>query len=246
MSPRWLSSRQSAWGGASTAPSGSGLKPIIGVALVVFLVGALAGYALGASGRTGADETHDVDAAVIDPADSSLAAVAAAAKSPDGAVKAATAIVTGLPNLALQTASQQQSTVQRLLARNAEPNLAADLQKVLSLGSDVLIKPGAELTSRVFIAPLSYRVAMQGDSRATVTIWYVIVIADSVGPEFESIWSNDVLQLAWEDGWRVASFKTNEGPTPPLVSTGGKFSTYNDLVPVVNGGAAYRYAISRR
>jgi hypothetical protein len=65
--------------------------------------------------------------------------------------------------------------------------------------------------------PVGYRVERFSRSSATIAIWYVAIVGSGATVQPQQSWRTQDVSLVWEDGaWKVASFRSSAGPTPPL------------------------------
>ena len=54
-------------------------------------------------------------------------------------------------------------------------------------------------------------------SQATVAVWYVGIVGSGATVQPQQSWRTQVVSLVWESGaWKVSSFASAAGPTPPL------------------------------
>jgi hypothetical protein len=81
------------------------------------------------------------------------------------------------------------------------------------LGADTVPKPVIVLRS----FPAGYRVEQFTPDEATIAIWYVGIVASGATLQPQQSWRTQRVALVWEDGaWKVSSFESSPGPTPPL------------------------------
>jgi len=64
---------------------------------------------------------------------------------------------------------------------------------------------------------VGYRVERFSRDQATVAIWYVGIVGSGATVQPQQSWRTQLVSLVWEDGaWKVSSFASSPGPTPPL------------------------------
>ncbi len=242
-------SRQSTWGLSS--PQDNSPRTLYIAAFVILLVGVLAGYVIRGVGDSSSPTaapnkptSTDTQAStsVINPA---LAGIDTAGQTQGGAVKAATSFISGFTELALKSGAEQREVLSSILDPTADPKLTTGLLSTLTLGKQRLQTGTGPITAKLLTAPISYKVTMQGDDRATVVVWYVTVYLDSNGSKLEATWANAEVSLHFTDKWRIVTFVPKDGPTPPVYAGQPKPSVYNDVVPLLQGGSAYRSALAR-
>lgn len=246
MAPRWLSPRQSAWG--TSAERTLPLRFALVGGVVTLFLGAGIGLALGGDGSDGAPAP--VVRAPRGPfvIDAAVGAVRLPEQSPEGAVQAATSFITGFPQASLLGPPQQRELLEEALLKQPDPAFARNVELGMKAQRQQLIGlPGAErpLTARLVVSPASYRVDMTAPDRARVQIWNMAVLVEGSVNEVQSSWSTADLQLVWQDHWRVASYRTRNGPTPRLYSDLAAVSSFEEVTTVFNGFQAYRYATAR-
>jgi len=229
------------------------LKTLIVGGLVVLLFGAAIGYFShgGSSKPKNAPAPKGTPAAqvAIQPL---FVNVTDGAQTAEGATKAFTSFVSGFPASALTKPDDRDKLINNFLAPNADAGLADRLQVTLEqIRERIVGPPGAEHppAASLVTSPLTYKVDMNGTNQATVSIWYVSVIANANGPsagtaDVESTWTTATAKLMWTDHWRMTSYSSVNGPTPPLTSEGGRTSEYNDVIGTLNGFKAYRSALA--
>ena len=77
--------------------------------------------------------------------------------------------------------------------------------------------------------PVGYRVERFSPDEAAVSVWYVGIVGSGATVEPQQSWRTQKVSLVWERGaWRVASFASAPGPTPPL-STAEPVESAGDL-----------------
>ena len=68
--------------------------------------------------------------------------------------------------------------------------------------------------------PVGYRVEQYSPVEATIAVWYVGIVGSGATVQPQQSWRTQTVTLVWEDGgWKVSSFASSAGPTPPLATT---------------------------
>ncbi len=170
-------------------------------------IGAQHQAAIGTRVTSGADVVPDPAGAPRPSSRTQAAAVEAAVRSItafDGdvlldPVRAAT-VVTRIASLASRS---------RLIAAFTE----ASIQTRAKLGADTAPRPVIVLRS----VPVGYRIDRFSPDEATVAVWYVGIVASGATVDPQQSWRTQIVALVWERGaWRVSSFESSSGPTPPV------------------------------
>lgn len=151
------------------------------------------------------------------PSDS---ASATSTRSPAGAVAAAARSITAFDGDVLLEPVRLRAVVVRIASRASRPQLLAafaeaSAQTRAKLGADTAPKPVIVLRS----VPVGYRVERFSPDEATVSVWYVGIVGSGATVPPQQSWRTQVVSLVWEAGaWKVSSFASSPGPTPPLTS----------------------------
>ena len=147
-------------------------------------------------------------------------ASATSTRSPAGAVAAAARSITAFDGDVLLEPARLRAVVVRIASRASRPQLLAafaeaSAQTRAKLGADTAPKPVIVLRS----VPVGYRVERFSPGGATVSVWYVGIVGSGATVPPQQSWRTQVVSLVWEAGaWKVSSFASSPGPTPPLTS----------------------------
>lgn len=236
-------SSHSAWGLSSERELGP--KTLVVVGAVCLLLGSLLGWAVKGGGGDGSDSGDEASqsALVIAPV---IDGVSEAPQTEAGAVKAATALITGFPNLSVQTSATQGVQLGKLVAPDANVDVMPILQSSLQQFRDTFMgSAGAERrpVARITVTPVTFKTEMISPNRARVQVWYTTVLIDPARSHVESTWNTADVQLGWTDHWRVVAFNTLLGPTPQPYAPNAIVSEYGDVVKVFDGFKAYSSAV---
>lgn len=188
----------------------------------IFVVGLIAGNLLAAAASPGAVRSRPV---APDPADgagprSVVDEVPVGfARSPEGAVAAATSYLTTLSErlMALPPPARE-AALRRMLSPGAPGDLTAQLGRATaSIDGARRAAAGGKGASRAFIRnlPVAYRVRAFTDERASVVVWSNAVwVIDGIATPGQA-WATTTLELVWAgDDWRLWSVASSDGPTP--------------------------------
>jgi hypothetical protein len=135
-----------------------------------------------------------------------------------GAVAAAAASVELLDGPALLDSIRIRRLVDRLAASNARDGLAraykqGAAQARARLATDSVPAPVVILRA----ALVGYRIDSFTPSAATVAVWRVGIVGSGATVPPQQSWRTETVSLVWEHGaWKVTSFASAPGPTPPL------------------------------
>lgn len=254
MAPFGLSSRQSGWGQAASGgrTNGSGGLNIggrgpIATAGILLFIGAIIGFGLAS---VGGDGSPTASSDLLIPY--SVEDIEAADKTEAGAIKAATALLIGLPELSVRPAE----TVDAVLTNNlVVPEQNPDVRPAVEEAIEALrvrLLPSSQNgvgspigTAKILVVPAAYRARVIDDNNITVQIWRLSLYLESSGAVAQGVWTTDDVGLVWDgEQWRVAGYGQTLGPTPPLYSPEGAASNYADIQTVLNNAFAYRPALA--
>jgi hypothetical protein len=138
-------------------------------------------------------------------------------RTEEGAVAAAASAVELLDGPALLDSARIRRLVGRIAASSARSALeaayaqgAAEVRSRLALDS----APAPVVILRSALA--GYRVESYTPSAATVAIWRVGIVGSGASVQPQQSWRTETVSLVWEHCWKVTSFASTPGPTPPL------------------------------
>lgn len=140
------------------------------------------------------------------------------ARTPAGAVAAAAASVELLDGPALLDSTRIRRLVYRLAASDTRDGLARAYEQGAArararLAADSVPAPVVILRA----ALVGYRIDGFTPSAATVAIWRVGIVGSGATVQPQQSWRTETVSLVWEHGdWKVGSFASAPGPTPPL------------------------------
>jgi hypothetical protein len=159
---------------------------------------------------------------------------ARSARTPDGAVAAATRSITAFDGSVLLDPARLNALVTGIASRSNRPQLLAAFAEA---SAQTRAKLGADTTPRPVImlrtVPLGYRVERFSAANATVSVWYVGIVGSGATVEPQQSWRTQTVSLVWEHGaWKVTSFASVPGPTPPL-STSEPAASPGDLFSAI-------------
>jgi hypothetical protein len=139
-------------------------------------------------------------------------------RTPAGAVGAAARSITAFNGDVLLEPARLRAVVARIASLASRPRLIAaftqaSAQTRANLGADTVPQPVIVLRS----VPVGYRVEQFSRDQATVAVWYVGIVGSGATVQPQQSWRTQVVYLSWEAGtWKVDSFESSPGPTPPL------------------------------
>jgi hypothetical protein len=140
------------------------------------------------------------------------------ARTPEGAVAAATAYVAALGGPAILDPAAVRTTLTAIASSESREGLirayelaAAQARKRLGAGT------ASDPTVVFRTAPVGYRVDGFQRRGATVSVWRVGIVGSGATVQPRQSWRTETLSLVWEDGsWKVDAVRSAPGPTPPL------------------------------
>jgi hypothetical protein len=198
---------------------GSHVLLVAAGAAVVFAVGIVIGTRLGSpehpSGRVVTERAAPPTSAAQAPG---RHANAASARTRAGAVAAAARSITAFAGDVLLEPSRLRTVVGRMTSSASRAQLIevfdeASAQTRAKLGADTVQRPVIVLRA----VPVGYRIEHYSQQAATVAVWYVGVVGSGATVQPQQSWRTQTVTLVWEDRvWKVSSFDSSAGPTPPL------------------------------
>jgi hypothetical protein len=135
-----------------------------------------------------------------------------------GAVVAAAHSITAFDGDVLLHPTRLRAVVARIASTESRAELTAafdeaSAQTRAKLGAGTAPAPVIVLRS----VPVGYRIERFSNSGATVAVWYVGIVGSGATVRPQQSWRTQVVSLVWENGaWKVNSFHSSAGPTPPL------------------------------
>jgi hypothetical protein len=138
-----------------------------------------------------------------------------------GAIAAAAHSITAFDGKVLLEPARLHAVVERIASAESRSRLIesfeqASVQTRASLGADTVPHPVIVLRS----VPIGYRVEQFSSNKATVAIWYVGIVGSGATIQPQQSWRTQVVSLRWEhEVWKVSSYESSSGPTPPLSTT---------------------------
>jgi hypothetical protein len=154
-------------------------------------------------------------------ADPPRPATRSTARTRAGAVRAAALSITAFDGEVLLEPARLRALVSRIASRTARPQLIAafseaSAQTRAKLGADTVPRPVIVLRS----VPVGYRVEHFSPDEATISVWYVGIVGSGATVQPQQSWRTQLVELVWQSGtWKVRSFASSQGPTPPLSSS---------------------------
>jgi hypothetical protein len=197
--------------------SGGVLVRIAG-ALVLVGVGVVIGTGITSSRHTTAASV--VTVTVTNPGRRPPAQGAPASPVPTraSAVAAAAQSVTAFDGRVLLDPNRVEAVVNRIASSGSRASLLSAFEQASAqtrekLGAGRAPSPVIVLRS----IPLGYRVVRYSAQQATIDVWYVGIVGSGATVQPQQSWRTQDVTLVWENrAWKVSSFGSTDGPTPPL------------------------------
>jgi hypothetical protein len=139
-----------------------------------------------------------------------------------GAVAAAAAAVEALDGPAVLEPNRIGRLVKQLAASGARGGLARAYEQGAAQARARLATNSVPAPVVILRAVLvGYRLDSFTPSAATVAVWRVGIVGSGATVQPQQSWRTETVSLVWEEGdWKVASFASTPGPTPPLPNVG--------------------------
>jgi hypothetical protein len=144
--------------------------------------------------------------------------VSASVPTRAAAVAAAAYSITAFDGTVLLSPKRVEAVVTQIASAESRPTLLSAFEQASEqtrekLGSGTAPSPVIVLRS----IPVGYRVEHYSIQQATVAIWYLGIVGSGATVPPQQSWRTQVVSLVWEnDAWKVGSFRSSDGPTPPL------------------------------
>ena len=156
---------------------------------------------------TNAARTPPGHHAAATPAPTRASAVAAAAQS-----------ITAFDGTVLLNPNRVEAVVKRIASAESRANLLSAFEQA---GAQTREKLGAGTAPLPVIVlrsfPVGYRLVRYAPPQATVDVWYVGIVGSGATVQPQQSWRTQAVSLVWENNaWKVSSFRSSDGPTPPL------------------------------
>jgi hypothetical protein len=145
------------------------------------------------------------------------------ARTSQGAATAATAYVGALDGPALLDARRLQTTLAAIASVESRAALVRAYEQAATQTRERLgVGTAPEPMLILRAVPVGYRIDRFTRNAATVSLWRVGIVGSGATVEPQQSWRTETVSLVWErGGWKVASFRSSAGPTPPLAPSAG-------------------------
>lgn len=199
-------------------PASRSVPVKIAGALVLMGIGFAVGTGISSSRRTTAGSVATVT--ITNPARTTPGRQIPASPVPTraGAVAAAARSITVFDGTVLLDPSRVEAVVKRIASAESRASLLSAFEQASAqtrekLGAGTAPSPVVVLRS----IPLGYRMVRYSTHKATVAVWYVGIVGSGATVQPQQSWRTQDVTLVWEDNaWKVSSFASSDGPTPPL------------------------------
>lgn len=200
--------------------------PLVLVAILLLAVGVAIGRRTGTSGSE-ARPTVTVTVSAAEAGTGSSAEESAStpnpqpsgfARTPEGAVAAATAYVAALGGPAILDPAAVRTTITAIASAGSRDDLVRAYELAAAQARERLgVGTSSDPVVVLRTAPVGYRVDGFHRRAATVSIWRVGIVGSGATVEPRQSWRTETVSLVWEDGtWKVDAVRSSPGPTPPL------------------------------
>jgi hypothetical protein len=139
-------------------------------------------------------------------------------RTSQGAAAAATAYVGALDGPALLDASRLRTTLAAIASVESRAALVRAYEQAATQTRERLgVGTAPEPVLILRAVPVGYRIDRFTRDAATVSLWRVGIVGSGASVEPQQSWRTETVSMVWErGGWKVASFRSSAGPTPPL------------------------------
>jgi hypothetical protein len=199
-------------------PASRSVPVKIAGALVLVGIGVAIGASLTSSRRTTATSAATVT--ITSPAQTTPGRQTPVSPVPTraGAVVAAARSITAFDGTVLLDPDRVKEVVRRIASAESRASLLSAFEQASAqtrekLGAGTAPSPVVVLRS----IPLGYRIVRYSTRQVTVAVWYVGIVGSGATVQPQQSWRTQDVTLVWEDNaWKVSSFASSDGPTPPL------------------------------
>jgi hypothetical protein len=164
-------------------------------------------------------------------------------RTEEGAIAAAASAVELLDGPALLDSSRIRRLIDRIAASSARNALArAYAQGAAEVRTRLAVDSAPSPVVILRSALAGYRIDSYSLSEATVAIWRVGIVGSGASVQPQQSWRTETVSLVWEHGWKVTSFASTPGPTPPLPQATDTTATA-DLFAEIPRYTAFSHAV---
>ncbi len=139
----------------------------------------------------------------------------------DGAAAAATAYIGALDGPAILDEPRLHKTLASITAAESLDGLVRAYEQAARHTRERLgVATSPEPVVILRTVPVGYRIDRFTPDAATVSLWRVGIVGSGATVKPQQTWRTETVSLIWErETWKVASFRSSPGPTPPLVAS---------------------------
>ena len=192
---------------------------IAGAAVTLLALGIAIGNRIASHGAASAPAVATMSTpSTVDRPERHEAPGTPARRTPAGAVAAAAQTITAFDGNVLLEPRRLRAVVERIASSGSRAQLVAAFQQAseqtrAKLGAGTVPRPVIVIRS----VPVGYRIERFSRSTATIAVWYLGIVGSGATIEPQQSWRTQVVSFVWERGaWKVTSFESSLGPTPPL------------------------------
>lgn len=140
------------------------------------------------------------------------------ARTPEGAVAAATAYVSALSGPTILDAAAVRRTLTAIVSAESRGELISAYQTAAARAREQLgVESASDPAVVLRTASVGYRIDGFHRNAATISIWRIGIVGSATTVEPRQSWRTETVSLVWEDGtWKIDAVRSSPGPTPPL------------------------------
>ncbi len=187
------------------------------------------GAAVGSRGspKSPVVETHTVTVSTSDAGAKAVAGKPARRggsgydRTRDGAMAAGTAYIGALDGPAILDEPRLRKTLASISSAESLDGLVRAYEQAARQTRERLgVGTSPEPVVILRTVPVGYRIDRFTPDAATVSLWRVGIVGSGATVEPQQSWRTEAVSLIWEsENWKVASFRSSPGPTPPLAAS---------------------------
>lgn len=144
------------------------------------------------------------------------------ARTPEGALAAATAYLAALAGPTLVEPASVRATLTAIASAESRDALVRAYELAAAQARQQLgVETGSDPDLLLRTASVGYRVDGFHPDAATISIWRLGIVGSGTTVAPQQSWRTETVSLAWEDGtWKLDAVRSSPGPTPPLAGPG--------------------------
>ncbi len=140
------------------------------------------------------------------------------ARTPEGAVAAASAYLAALAGPTLVDTAAVRATLTAIASAKSRDGLVRAYELAASQAREQLgVETASDPDLLLRTVSVGYRLDGFHPDAATISIWRLGIVGSGTTVAPQQSWRTETVSLVWEDGtWKLDAVRSSPGPTPPL------------------------------